>query len=108
MDHLKTWLDDERDVTVRLSSAADGPTLVRLAALSSGHPLAGETLVAQVGDELWAATELATGRTISDPFRATAAIRSLLDVRRSHILAARKTLGAQPRRRLLEWRLGTR
>jgi hypothetical protein len=59
-------------------------------------------LVAEVEGELWAALELAGGRTIADPFRPTLAVRELLALRRSSFDGA---AGRYGRLRLLRHRL---
>jgi hypothetical protein len=78
----RPWLDRGEDVTIRRGGPADEAALVRLAALDEARPLTGEVLVAEVDGELWAALELAEGRTIADPFRPTLAVRELLALRR--------------------------
>jgi hypothetical protein len=69
------------DVTIRRAFPDDGDALVRLAALDSSPPIAGEALVAEVGDKLWAAVSLTDGRRIADPFRPTAELVGLLEFR---------------------------
>ena len=39
--------------------------------------LTGPALIAEIGDEAWAAVELRSGRTIADPFRPSAEIAAL-------------------------------
>jgi len=78
----RPWLDGGEDVTIRRAGPADSGALARLAALDEARPLVGEILVAEVGGAFWAAIELAGGRTISDPFRPTLAVRELLALRR--------------------------
>ena len=74
-------------MTIRRGAPADEAGLARLAALDEARPLDGEVLVAEVGGELWAAVELAGGRTIADPFRPTLAVRELLALRRDSFAA---------------------
>jgi hypothetical protein len=81
------WRDRGEDVTIRRGAPADEAALARLAALDEARPLAGDVLVAEVGGELWAAVELAGGRTIADPFRPTFAVRELLTLRRGSFRA---------------------
>jgi hypothetical protein len=71
-------------VSLRRARFADAPALHRLAALTDAAPLSGDVVVADVGGELRAAMSLADGRTIADPFRETAELVALLQVRRRH------------------------
>ena len=57
--------------TVRPARAADAPSLARLASLDSQAPLRGDVVVTEIDGEIWAAVEVATGRTVADPFRAS-------------------------------------
>lgn len=75
-------------VRVRLARPEDHPALVRLAGLDSGPMPLGAWLVAEVEGQLWAALPLAGGSAIADPFRYTADLVSLLDVRAGQIRAA--------------------
>lgn len=68
-------------VHVRLMRPEDRAGLVRLAALDSGPMPFGAWLVAEVEGELWAAMPLAGGRALADPFRHTAELVSLLEMR---------------------------
>ncbi len=86
----RRWLDPEVDVTIRRATLADVPDLDQLAVLASADRLAGEVLVAEVEGELWAACSVTDGRIISDPFRPTRVARSLLDLRRKLLVAARE------------------
>lgn len=82
--------------TIRPASAADATAIARLAALDSSAPPTGETIVAEVGDELWAALEVDTGASIADPFRPSLDAVELL---RFHAGRAAREAAA-PRRRL--------
>ena len=53
--------------TLRPARPEDTSALHRLAALDSQQPLTGEIVIAEVGDEVWAAA--GAGRAIADPFR---------------------------------------
>jgi hypothetical protein len=103
----RRWLDPGVDVTIRFARFADAAALAQLAELSSAAPLEGEALAAEVGGELWAACAVGDGRTISDPFRPTTVARSLLHLRRKHLVAARRGhaygegVGLRPLRRCL-------
>jgi hypothetical protein len=59
-------------VTIRRATEADRTALARLGALDGARPLAGEVLVAEVGDAVVGAIEVAAGAVIADPFRPTA------------------------------------
>ena len=65
-------------LTIRPATQADAVALHRLAALDSASPPTGETLVAEVGGELWAALDLDTGVAIADPFRPSGELVGLL------------------------------
>jgi hypothetical protein len=81
-------------ITIRLTGPEDQPALRRLAALDSSPVPEGWMLLAEVGDEPWAAVEVRTGTAIADPFRPTADIVALLRMR-----AARLRGDATDRRR---------
>jgi hypothetical protein len=70
-------------VLIRAARGSDGPAIARLAALDSARVPAGELLVAEADGELVAARSLSTGVAISDPFRPTADVLSLLALRAS-------------------------
>jgi hypothetical protein len=66
-------------VTLRLTKAADGPALQRLAELESRRfPPPGPHLVAVTEGRVDAAISLSTGEVIADPFRRTAELCDLL------------------------------
>jgi hypothetical protein len=71
----------DRTLTIRRADASDTGALVRLAALDSASPPAGDVLLAEVGDELWAAVELDSGAAIADPFRPSGDMVDLLKLR---------------------------
>jgi hypothetical protein len=56
-------------LTIRASNATDGEALAQLAELDSSRPLQRPALVAEVGEEIWAAISLLDHRVIADPFR---------------------------------------
>jgi hypothetical protein len=74
--------------TIRAADAGDTPTIRRLAGLDSQPELTGPVLIAEVGDEPWAAVELHSGRTVADPFRPSAQIAELARARANLGLAA--------------------
>lgn len=65
-------------LTIRQSSPHDSETLTGLAQLDSSRPLHEPALVAQVGDEIWAAVSLRDQRVVADPFRPSGAIVPVL------------------------------
>jgi hypothetical protein len=67
--------------TIRRASTADTSAIARLAALDSSSPPTGELLLAEVGDELWAALEIDSGAAIADPFRPSGDLVELLHFR---------------------------
>jgi hypothetical protein len=73
----------EKTLTIRPADATDTSALYRLAALDSSFPPTGDVLVAEVGDELWAAVGVATGEAIADPFRPSGDVVDLLRLRAS-------------------------
>ena len=72
----------------RAAHGADGAALERLAALDSARIPAGDLLLAEADGALVAAHAPATGATIADPFRPTAEVVSLLELRGSLLRAA--------------------
>jgi hypothetical protein len=86
-------------VTIRYATADDARALARLAALDSQPLPEGEMLVAQVGDELWAAYALSGDGAIADPFRPSADALSLLRARAQQLARrpdARRAFGFAP------------
>ena len=57
---------------IRQAGADDASAVERLAALDSSHAPHGDVLLAEVGDELWAAYSLADGHHVADPLRPSA------------------------------------
>jgi len=68
----------DKTLTIRLAEVADTAALARLAALDSSSPPTGAALVAEVGDELWAAIDIDSGTAIADPFRPSGEVVDLL------------------------------
>jgi hypothetical protein len=66
---------------LRLTTADDAPALWRLAALDDAPPLDGEALMAVLDGEPVAALSLSDGRVVANPFRRTADIVALLQMR---------------------------
>ncbi len=95
----------ERDVTVRLAAYSDSPALLRLAGLDSAVLPGGPLVLAEVGGEVVAALALESRRAIADPFRHTAALLEMLNLRAEQI---RRESRAPARRGLLPRRLRSR
>jgi hypothetical protein len=70
----------DKTLTIRRADAADSGALARLAALDSASPPTGAALLAEVGNELWAAIEIDSGTAIADPFRPSGELVDLLRV----------------------------
>ena len=84
------------DLRIRRAGPGDACALAHLAALDSSHPPAGEVLLAEVGDDLWAALSLRNGHVIADPFRRSAGLVSMLRLRAEQL---RGDAERTPRRR---------
>ena len=76
---------DAAAVTVRFATPDDARELRRLAQLDSGPVPAGEALVAEVDGQLLAALPLGSGKALADPFRPTAGLVRLLELRESQL-----------------------
>jgi hypothetical protein len=68
-------------ISIRLASEADNANLIQLAALDSAPAPHGPVLVADLDGEIVAAHQLDRARSIADPFRPTADLRELLELR---------------------------
>jgi hypothetical protein len=64
--------------TIRSALPVDTPAIEALAELDSARAPRGQVLLAEVGDELWAALSLDDGHGVSDPFRPSAEALLLL------------------------------
>jgi hypothetical protein len=73
-------------VTVRHSMASDMPALERLAALDSTRHHDGPVLIAEVDGQLVAALPLDGCPAFSDPFRPTADLVALLELRLDQLI----------------------
>jgi hypothetical protein len=69
------------NLTIRRATTADEFAVRRLAALDSSSPPTGEVILAEMGDELWAAVSVDTGAAIADPFRPSGDLVDLLRFR---------------------------
>jgi hypothetical protein len=65
-------------LTIRPSMPTDGDALAQLAELDSSRPLTRPALVAEVGEEIWAAISLNDHRVIADPFRPSGEVTPVL------------------------------
>ena len=72
---------DSTDISIRLAEAADMPALRRVAQRDSRLLPPGDLLVAEAQGEVQAALSLQTGESVADPFRPTAALVDLLQLR---------------------------
>lgn len=79
-------------LTIRQSMPHEADALSGLAALDSSRPLRQPALVAQVGDELWAAVSLRDERVVADPFRPSGAIVPVLVERARQVRRAEQRL----------------
>ena len=68
-------------INIRLANETDNSSLLRLAALDSAPAPRGPVLVADLDGEIVAAHSIARSRSIADPFRSTADISELLELR---------------------------
>ena len=75
----------DRTLSIRTARAADHRALARLAALDSSSPPSGDSLLAEVGSELWAAIEIDSGAAIADPFRPSGDLVDLLRFRAARL-----------------------
>ena len=75
-------------VVIRAARGSDGDSLRRLAALDSARVPAGDVLVAEAEGAVVAAHSPTTGATIADPFRRTAEVVQLLELRGAMLRAA--------------------
>ena len=75
-------------IVVRDAYPDDALALQRLAALDDRPALRGHVLVAELDGELVAATSLSSDRTIADPWRRTADLVKLLELRASQLRRA--------------------
>ncbi len=86
----------DKTLTIRTADLADAGALARLAALDSSHPPTEAALIAEVGEEVWAAVEIGSGAAIADPFRPSADVVELLRHRalglRGHAARERRSL----------------
>jgi hypothetical protein len=65
-------------LTIRMATPSDADALAHLAELDSSRAPQGQVLVAEVGDELWAAISLDDNHLVGDPFRPSGELQFLL------------------------------
>ena len=93
------------DLVLRRAHARDAARVRRVAQLDSTRPPLGDLLVAEVRGDVLAWIELATCRTAADPFRPTAQLVELLQLRARQLARsdprgeARPAWGSLARRR---------
>ena len=76
------------EITVRLADHTDSRALLELAALDSAQVPAGALVVAESDGEIVAAVPVDGGRAIADPFRGTALLVEMLDLRAAQLRRA--------------------
>jgi len=84
-------------IVIRRAGAADASVLARLAALDSAKAPGADSLIAELDGVPVAAIDLADGRVVADPFRRTADVVDLLQLRASRVrdAQARRAHGAR-------------
>jgi hypothetical protein len=78
-------------ITVREATPADDASLERLAQLDSARPLTAPVLLAEVAGEVRAAVSMLDGRTVADPFTASAKLTAMLRMRAGLVPTASDT-----------------
>ena len=73
------------EITVRLADHTDSRALLELAALDSAQVPAGALVLAESDGEIVAAVPVDGGRAIADPFRSTALLVEMLELRAAQI-----------------------
>lgn len=87
MTSNETMVDDP--VTIRPLGDSDRAAVARLAELDSRALPTGELLGAEVGGRLVAAISLDDEVTVANPFRPTAGVRAMLELRAAQLRVAR-------------------
>jgi hypothetical protein len=91
---------NDETITIRRASSGDRAVLDHLAARDSAVLPDDDFLIAQVGDEVWAAIGLCTHTLMADPFRPSAPVADLLRLRAEE--ANGQVIPAEPRPSLLQ------
>jgi hypothetical protein len=87
-----------RRLIIRWATPDDADALGRLAQLDSSRPPRGVVLLADVGDELWAAISLDDGHLVADPLRLSGEVAFDLAQRAQQLKRAeRGRMGRLPR-----------
>ncbi len=82
---------------IRQARHADAAAVARLAAIDSSHAPHGDVLLAEVGDELWAALSLDDGHAVADPLRPSADAVLILGQRGRQLRRGRRSrAGGRP------------
>lgn len=79
---------EEGELSIRRATARDARAVERLAALDSAPAPKGDVLIAEVDGDAVAAAPIDGSRPVADPFRRTAEIVSVLELRAEQIRAA--------------------
>jgi hypothetical protein len=70
---------------IRRTTPDDVAALRRLAALDSKRPIESDALVAEIDGEVWAAVSLTGDEAIADPFKPTADLVAMLEMRAAQL-----------------------
>ena len=98
-DRVRADLDFD-DVRIRRANERDAEAIRKLALLDSRPAPSGEVVVAEAGGELLAAIGRGGSRPIADPFRPTADVARLLELRAAQLWGASPERGDRGLRRL--------
>ena len=83
---------------IRQARHTDAAALEQLASLDSSHAPSGDVLIAEVGEELWAALSLDDGHAVADPLRPSADAVLMLGARGRQLRReARRRAHGRPR-----------
>lgn len=88
----------EGRLTIRRAVPADARAIARIAARDSARAPEGEVLVAEVDGEVVAALAVDEGRAVADPFKPTADVVRMLELRAANLREGRAA-GGRPDRR---------
>lgn len=72
-------------ITIRPAVAGDAPALARLGALDGMRLPGGLSVLAEADGRIIAATDVATGHTVADPFAPSAAVATLVRMRAEQV-----------------------
>jgi hypothetical protein len=78
-------------LTIRKATFADAAAIAILSELDESPAPRGDVLLAEVGDELWAALSVDDGYAVADPLRPSAEAVAVLAERRRQLHGARRT-----------------